>query len=394
MKIATTILAGIIGLSMNPTQCTSMEQQKSIELHTSAESAALMDVTSGRILYSKQGDSPRRIASLTKIMTAIIAIEHGHLHKKVTVSRHAFGKEGSSLYLKLGETMTLENMLYGLMLRSGNDAATAIAEHIGGSEDGFVYLMNEKAMKLGLKNTQFKNPHGLDEEGHYSSANDLAKLCTYALHNPTFQNIVKTKIKRVRSADGAVAYVWRNKNKMLRLYQGADGIKTGFTKKALRCLASSATRNGQQLVAITLKDSDDWNDHKNMLNYGFKHYPLVSIAQKKQAIEGQNLMTGSAFVYPLHANEKEQLYKKLVLFEKQNKNNSVHFGLVGKIQVFIKEVLIGEISVYEKGALLPNVPQKTREAFKQFLRHGAGHFNTCFKYVCSCMFARGGERSD
>ena len=152
---------------------------------THAKAAALIDVESGRLLYSKDGDTPMRIASLTKIMTAIVAIEHGKLSDKVKTSNRAFAKEGSSIYLKLGEEMSLQNMLYGLMLLSGNDAATSIAEHVGGSEEGFVHVMNEKARMLGLTNSQFMNPHGLDQEGHYSSANDLAKLTAYAMHNPS-----------------------------------------------------------------------------------------------------------------------------------------------------------------------------------------------------------------
>lgn len=163
---------------------------------THAQAFALIDVTSGRILYSSHGDQELPIASLTKIMTAIVAIEHGKLDEMVTVGRNAFAKEGSSLYLQLGEEMSLRNMLYGLMLRSGNDAATAIAEHIGGSEEGFAHLMNEKARLIGLEHTHFQNPHGLDAKDHYSSANDLAKLTAYALHNPDFKEIVSTRSKK------------------------------------------------------------------------------------------------------------------------------------------------------------------------------------------------------
>lgn len=198
---------------------------------THAQSAALIDVTSGRILYSKDGDKELRIASLTKIMTAIVAIEHSKLDDKVKVSPSAFAKEGSSLYLKLGEEMTLENMLYGLMLRSGNDAASAIAEHVGGSEEGFVLLMNKKAEQIGLTHSHFMNPHGLDAEGHYSTANDLARLTAYALHNPVFKRIVATEDKSAPNPNESWEYSWHNKNKMLRMYEGADGVKTGYTKK-------------------------------------------------------------------------------------------------------------------------------------------------------------------
>lgn len=198
---------------------------------THAESAALIDVTSGRILFSKEGDKQMRIASLTKIMTAIVAIENGKLDDKVKVSAAAFGKEGSSIYLKLGEEMSLENMLYGLMLRSGNDAATAIAEHVGGSEEGFVLMMNQKAEEIGLRGTHFMNPHGLDADGHYSTASDMARLTAYALQNPVFKRIVATEQKSAPNPNESWDYSWHNKNKMLRLYEGADGVKTGYTKR-------------------------------------------------------------------------------------------------------------------------------------------------------------------
>lgn len=200
-------------------------------ISTHARAAALIDVESGRLLYSSRGDEPMLIASLTKIMTALVAIESGDLTSKVKVGKNAFAKEGSSLYLKQGEEMTLEDMLYGLMLRSGNDAATAIAEHVGGSEQGFVYLMNAKAEALNLTHTHFANPHGLDAEGHYSSANDLAVLTAYAMHNPVFKEIVATKEKTADNPYEKWDYKWSNKNKMLRLYEGADGVKTGYTKK-------------------------------------------------------------------------------------------------------------------------------------------------------------------
>lgn len=244
------------------------------------------------------------IASLTKIMTALVAIENGDITSKVKVGKNAFAKEGSSLYLKLGEEMTLKDMLYGLMLRSGNDAATAIAEHVGGSEQGFVYLMNAKAQELNLKNTHFANPHGLDAEGHFSSANDLAVLTAYAMHNPVFKEIVATKEKTADNPYEKWDYKWSNKNKMLRLYEGADGVKTGYTKKALRCLVSSATRDGQQLVAVTLNDGNDWNDHSSLLDFGFNHYPLKTLVERGEAVKGYSLVTGKAFAYPLGQGRK------------------------------------------------------------------------------------------
>ncbi|MFF3922740.1 D-alanyl-D-alanine carboxypeptidase family protein [Paenibacillus lactis] len=331
-----------------------------------AQAAALIDVTSGRLLYSKNGDERLRIASLTKIMTAIVAIEHGKLNDRVTVSKNAFAKEGSSLFLKLGEEMTLENLLYGLMLRSGNDAATAIAEHVGGTEEGFVLLMNQKAQELGLTNTHFMNPHGLDHDEHYSSANDVARMTAYALQNPTFKEIVKTPTKRAPNPNESWDYKWDNKNKMLRLYEGADGVKTGFTKKAFRCLVSSATRNGQQIAAVTLNDGNDWNDHANMLDYGFNHFPLKQVIEKGQKIQGYSLVTGSTFKYAFAHDEESRLVKRLVLHKQGSPD--VSFGLRGHIELLLDGVSIGKVPVYEQGARLPEPPsalQKSRSASAQ-----------------------------
>lgn len=331
---------------------------------THAQSAALIDVTSGRILYSKDGDKESRIASLTKIMTAIVAIEEGKLDAKVKVTPSSFAKEGSSLYLKLGEEMTLENMLYGLMLRSGNDAASAIAEHVGGSEEGFVLLMNKKAEQIGLTRSHFMNPHGLDAEGHYSTANDLARLTAYALHNPVFKRIVATENKSAPNPNESWEYSWHNKNKMLRLYEGADGVKTGYTKKAFRCLVSSATRDGQQLAAVTLNDGDDWNDHAKMLDFGFKHFPLIEIAKQEQPVQNMDLVTGRGFKYPLAKGEQEDITKTLVLLDKrtqdavtENKQSTdPSFGLAGRIEMQLKGEPIGSIPVYYKGSYIPPEP--------------------------------------
>lgn len=315
MKILTrksmlSLLLCALLLALVPVSAVSAEN-RSISTH--ARAAALIDVTSGRILYSSRGDEPMLIASLTKIMTALVAIENSDITSKVKVGKNAFAKEGSSLYLKMGEEMTLKDMLYGLMLRSGNDAATAIAEHVGGSEQGFVYLMNAKAQELNLKNTHFANPHGLDAEGHFSSANDLAVLTAYAMHNPVFKEIVATKEKTADNPYEKWDYKWSNKNKMLRLYEGADGVKTGYTKKALRCLVSSATRDGQQLVAVTLNDGNDWNDHASLLDFGFNHYPLKTLVERGEAVKGYSLVTGKAFAYPLGQGEEARLVNKLEL---------------------------------------------------------------------------------
>ncbi|UJF31180.1 D-alanyl-D-alanine carboxypeptidase family protein [Paenibacillus hexagrammi] len=319
------------------------------KIGTNAVGAALIDVESGRILYSQQGDVPMRIASLTKIMTAIVAIENGNLDDKVKVSKTAFGKEGSSIYLKLGEEMTLHNMLYGLMLRSGNDAATAIAEHVGGSVDGFIYMMNEKAKMLGMEHSNFNNPSGLDENGgNQSSSNDMAKLTAYALKNPTFQEIVSTKIKKVPNPNESWDYTWLNKNKMLGMFDGADGVKTGYTKLAKRCLVSSATRNGQQLAVVTLNDPNDWADHARLLEYGFEYYPLQKLVLKGDAVPGQTWVVGRTVSYPLAEGESTKITKKVAVVNPDS--TAYRLGDRGVLQLYMNDRLISTTPLFEPGS--------------------------------------------
>lgn len=314
-----------------------------------AKAAALIDVTSGRILFSQRGDEPMNIASLTKIMTAIVAIEHGNLNDKVTVSSRAAGMEGSSLYLKAGEKITLLDLLYGLMLRSGNDAAVAVAEHVGGSLGGFVFMMNKKAEELGLSNSHFENPHGLDQAGHYMSANDLARLTAYALRNPVFQKIVKTRIKTAPNPHESWDYKWVNKNKMLRMYEGADGVKTGFTKQASRTLVTSATRNGQQLAAVTLSDGNDWADHRNLLDYGFKHFPLAAVVRQGERVAGTPYVAFSNFYYPFAEGERDRLQ---VHFAAEKPGTTAYsLGYRGRLQFVLDGNPIGNVPVAERAFL-------------------------------------------
>jgi len=325
-------------------------------ISTHAKSSSVIDVKSGRIIFQENGDEPMRIASLTKVMTAIVAIENGNLSDEVEVSSNAYGTEGSSIYLHLGEKISLHNLLYGLMLRSGNDAAVAIAEHVGGSIEGFVYLMNEKAQMLGLKNTSFKNPHGLDDDGHYSSANDMAKLTAYALKNETFQTIVKTKVKTVPNPNEEWDRSWTNKNKMLNLYEGADGVKTGYTKLAHRTLISSATREGQQFAVVTLNDGDDWNDHRRLLDYAFEHYPMTTIVSKGEKVSG-SLAVARTFEYPLTRDEISQLRKKIVLEDETS--TDYRLGERGKLELYLGDEKIVSLPLYEVGSKRLKVQEET-----------------------------------
>jgi D-alanyl-D-alanine carboxypeptidase len=336
---------------------------------TRAEAAALIDVTSGRLLYSYQGDKPMLIASLTKIMTAIVAIEHGNLSDKVKVGPNAYRKEGSSIYLKLGEEMKLSDMLYGMMLRSGNDAATAIAEHVGGSVEGFAYMMNEKAKLIGMERTSFRNPTGLNQESHYSTANDMAKLVAYAMRNPTFREIVKTKMKTAPNPNETWDYKWKNKNKLLTLYDGADGVKTGYTNLAKRCLASSATRDGRQLAAITLNDPDDWADHAKLLDYGFRYFPLERVVAKGDPVDlplpsaaGRSVPQGAAaasFYYPFAEGERQYVTSKVKVNDARS--TAYRLGELGVVEYDLQGRKIGSVPLYVKND--PRLLTPERPAF-------------------------------
>ncbi len=243
----------------------------------SASSMIVIEQSTGLPLVSIDCDSVRPMASTTKIMTALIVLETLPLDKIVTVPNEAVGIEGSSLYLKQGEKLTVRDLVYGLMLRSGNDAATALAILAGGSVDGFVALMNERAKSLGLSNTNFTNPSGLPDDNHHTTARELAIIAAAAMKNTDFCSIVSQK--SVRLSDGR--YV-QNHNRLLSMYEGAVGIKTGFTKKAGRCLVSAVKKDGIMLICVTLNAPDDWNDHISAYDYAFSRVSYGVIVPKEQ----------------------------------------------------------------------------------------------------------------
>lgn len=234
---------------------------------TSAASAVLIEAQSGRVLYEQKADEERLIASITKIMTALVALEHGDINEVYTVTAQDMA-EGSSMYLKPGEELTLEELLYGLLLASGNDAALAVAHCVSNDAESFVALMNDTAHELGMEHSSFANPNGLDAEGHYSSAYDMAILTAHALTNETFRRIVSTSSITIGDR-----YL-KNHNKLLDICDGCVGVKTGFTKAAGRTLVTAAQRQGMTLICVTLNDGNDWNDHTNLFDYGFSTYSL------------------------------------------------------------------------------------------------------------------------
>jgi len=245
---------------------------------SSARAMALLDAHSGTLLAAQNATQRLPMASTTKIMTALVAIEHLPLDRIVTVPQAAVGIEGSSIYLYAGEQITVQTLLYGLLLSSANDAAVALALEVGGSIPAFAAKMNEKAHTLGLFDTHFCNPNGLHEEGHYTTAKDLARLTAAALSNDVFAEIVSTRRYTAPQNGTDATRLFLNHNRLLRTYEGAIGVKTGFTKAAGRCLVSAATREGLTLVCVTLSCPDDWRDHTALLDFGFSRYERVTPA--------------------------------------------------------------------------------------------------------------------
>ncbi len=265
-----------------------------ISPEVSAKAAIGIESSSGEIFYAKNIDERLPMASTTKIMTAIIALENGNIEDTVKINKGAVGVEGSSIYLYENETLTLENLMYALLLESANDAAAAIAIHIGGSIEGFVDMMNDKANELGLVDTHFDNPHGLDSETHYTTARELAIIATYAMKIPTFRQIVSTYKTTIPLANGEGTRVLINHNKLLRNYDGAIGIKTGYTKKSGRCLVSASLRDGVELICVTISAPSDWQDHENILNLGNSLYENRTLAFKGELAFSIPIVNGKA----------------------------------------------------------------------------------------------------
>lgn len=315
-------------------------------INLSAESYVLMDSNTGRILYERNSHEKMAMASTTKIMTALIALEKGNLKDKVTINMEAVGVEGSSIYLRKDEVITLEDLLYGLMLRSGNDSAVAIALHIGGSVDEFADLMNKKAKEIGALNTNFMNPHGLHHDNHYSTAYDLALITREAFLYPEFEKIVGTKLY---VSDREENNYYQNKNKTIWQYKGGDGVKTGYTTKSGRCLVSSAKRKESRLISVVLRANDWFNDNYKLLDYGFDNFTPYIIYDKNQFMkkirveEGNkdylNLVTEKDLFYPLKEEEIKKVKINIVVPEEINapihKNQKI-----GDVYVYLDNQLI------------------------------------------------------
>ena len=248
------LLCALLLLGLRPARTEALE--------VSATAAILMDADTGEVLFEKNADRKMLIASTTKILTALVVLEHARLDEVVTIQSSHMA-EGSSMYLKPGEEISVEALLYGLLLCSGNDAAVALADHCGKGVERFVGWMNEKARAIGMESSSFANPNGLDDEAHYSTARDMARLAAYAASDPTFVRLCSTQ------SVTAGGRTMTNHNRLLRSVEGCIGMKTGYTKAAGRTLVSCAVRDGRRLVTVTLQDGNDWADHAALYDYGF-----------------------------------------------------------------------------------------------------------------------------
>lgn len=320
-------------------------------LALSATNCVVMDLNSGRVLYNLNGDEARLIASITKIMTCLIAINYSDLDKIVVVDEDILKAYGSSVYLSVGEEIKLIDLLYGLMLRSGNDAAVAIANAVAGSMENFVYLMNEYASTIGMKNTHFVNSHGLDNNGvgNKSSAYDMALLTKVAMQNDTFRNIFGSR--NYKASSNLKDYVWAGKNKLFSMYEYTTGGKTGYTMAAHKTLVTTASKDNKNLVVVTLNDSNDFVDHKNLYEKYFKEYEAVLTLDKNNfKVENNQYKNTELYIkkeyYALvKENEKNDLKVNINLYKYDNVYNDMK---IGEAKVLLKDEVLHTESIYLK----------------------------------------------
>lgn len=330
----------------------------------SAFGACIMNAATGEVVWEKNGHEKHSMASTTKIMTAIVAMENVGMDTPVTVSEAAAGTEGSSMYIQGGDVFSMRDMLYGLMLNSGNDAAEAIAENVAGSREAFAAMMNQKAYDIGALNTQFQNPSGLDADGHYTTAYDLALITKYGLQNKDFCDIMATKYIEVNEQNTGRMIPLSNHNKLLGSYEGCIGGKTGFTQKTGRCLVSIAERDGMKFIVTTINDQQDWEDHKEMLDYCFHNHRPFRVIKRADVVnhivsgsEKCNLVYAADFTIPLRLDEAESV-------EVQNHVLPSFYGGInqweklGEARVMCDGVCIGTVDI------VADNPVSSSEAFR------------------------------
>ena len=321
-------------------------------------SSIVMDIDSKRILYEDNKDEQRLIASTTKIMTAIIVIENNpDLNKRITVGEEVLTMYGTSIYLQVGEQMSIKDLLYGLILRSGNDAALVLAINTSKTEENFVKLMNQKAKELNMKNTIFQNSHGLDEvTQNKSTAYDMALLSAYAYKNPIYKEISSTK--RYQTKTDNKSYIWYNRNKLLTTYKYANGGKNGYTPSSGRTLVTTASKNNFNLTVVTLNDPNEYETHEYLYNKAYSNYKNYTIIDKNtfyidKNFYKENIYLKESFIYPLKESELNQIPTRVDLVS--------HKDQVGQIKIYLQSNLIGEIPIYKR-----EIKQKEESFFQKF----------------------------
>lgn len=320
--------------------------------NTTAKACVVFEANSGRLLFEKNKDQKLPEASTTKIMTALVVAENADINEVVVIPKQAVGIEGSSIYLREGEKLTIKELLYGLMLRSGNDCAVALALHVGKTINGFADMMNEKAKSLGCKSTNFTNPHGLPDDNHYTSAYDLGLISCETIKNPIVKEIVSAKNIKISNDGYDYPRYLKNKNKILTIYNynGANGIKTGFTKKAGRCFVGSAERDGMQLVVVLLNCGPMFEESMQLMDCFFEQYEMKNILQiqdvfhtikvkkgKKKFVQAKTLQNCS---YPLKKDGSEDKRVKIISTLQKQANNAKPGQIVGKTQIMFDNQLI------------------------------------------------------
>lgn len=333
---------------------------------SSAKAMCVLDKDSKRILYCKNQNESLPMASTTKVVTAITVLENcKDLNQVITINKHAVGVEGTSIYLRQDEQISVMDLLYGLMLRSGNDSATALAYHVGGSVDGFASLMNNFAKKVGAKNSHFANPHGLDNPNHYTTAYDLALITCHALNNPTFKQIVSTKNHIISATNKSDKRYLTNKNRLLSSLTGCCGVKTGFTSKAGRCLVSACERDNRTTVCVVLNCGPMFEESVNLIESSFEDYSNKKVVDKNKEIYNEYLLddkAGRLYLYaekdvycPIKQGEEDKIQIKYSV-----KLDDAHQGSeVGKIDVFLDNQLINSAKLYTMNKIEKFLDNKT-----------------------------------
>ena len=315
--------------------------------YDTAKSTVVVDMNSGRVLYQKNPNEKRLIASTTKIMTAIITLENIDINKKVTVGEEVLKMYGTNIYVEVGEKIKIKDLLYGLLLRSGNDAAVVLANNVSRSEKEFINLMNEKAKKLKMTKTHFENPHGLDEETkNVSTASDMAKLSKYAYQNKIFRQIVKTKKYETNTKNKT--YFWYNRNKLLIMYKYATGGKNGYTPAAGKTLVTTANKENFPVTVVTLKDNNPYENHKNIYEYIYNKYKNYTIVDKNNFNINKEFYKEKVYIkrsvtYPLKDNEIDKIKTKIIL-----PNNKINNNIVGHINIYLDNKLVKRENIYKK----------------------------------------------